>query len=106
MGDRRRGGSKAAIHIVAASCTRGMRHSGGPTPERSANLGEPSLVEPAIFDAAMNGPAIGLKLAGAYMVVPTFVVEGKKPHGFWLMGDKRRIEDEQFAVWHGDAKVG
>jgi hypothetical protein len=102
----RRGVSKAAIYIVATSCTRRMRHGGGPSPERSANCGEPSLVEPAIFDAAMNGPAIGAKLAGAYMVVPAFVVESKKPHGFRLVGDERRIEDEQFAVWHGDAKVG
>jgi hypothetical protein len=104
-GGRRRGRGKAAIYIVAALCSGGMRDGRGTMPEGGADLAKRSLVQPAVLDTAVDGPAISSKFAGADVVVTAFVMENEQPDRFWHMGNERRIDDEQLAAGHGDPKI-
>ena len=72
-----RGRGKAAVEIAAACAAGGMRRRRRRVVERGAHLRQTLAIKPAFAHALANGPAVGLQLVAADMVVPALVVEDK-----------------------------
>jgi hypothetical protein len=62
--------------------------------KRAAYLRKPLFAEPAIANAAVHRPAIGLQLVSADMVMTALVMKDEQPNALRVALEKRRIDDE------------
>ena len=65
---------------------------------------KPTAIEPTLLHALGHGPAIGLELAGAHMMVPALVMEHEEAHGLGMPAEQAGIEHED--ARRRDAEIG
>ena len=65
----------AAIEILTAALSRGVRAGFRHITERAADLIEARFIEPTTFDTLINGPAVCPQFAIANIVMAAFMME-------------------------------
>src|SRR5690242_8280405 len=100
-----RGRGKTAMKIVATSRPGGMCRGGGGIAKRGADLRQPRAIEPALADAAADGPTIGAEFASADVVMSTLMIVDEQTDGSWLAGHKGRIDHQELGIRHGYAEI-
>ena len=97
---------KTATKIAAASRPGGMRRGGRCVAKRLADLRETRAIEPALLDAAADGPTICTKLASTHVVMPALMMIDEQTHGSGLARNEGRIDHQKLRIRHGYSKIG